>query len=110
MGYFEGSVRAEELIDTIMKNTLALCELRGISIAELAAEVKVSEAWFRRKHTDIGTTKLYAIASKFDVEPSQLWSSKFTAEIRLEALQAEQKRLQEEIEKITAEQTTPVKK
>lgn len=92
--------KQQEIVDTIFKNVNALFELRHIDKKKLADELGVSESYFAKQHNDIPTTRYYAMAKKFDVDPNKLWDPQFTAEIRIEQNRKEIERLTAEIEEI----------
>lgn len=84
------------MVDIITRNVLELCKTRNIRPEVLAKDLGLGQRYFLNKRDDFSVKLLHKIGEYFDVSPEKLWSAEFTREIKLNHIESEIARLEQE--------------
>ncbi len=88
------------MTEIILRNIAALCELKGITLIDLAKTIGIGDRYFMKPHDDLSVILVAKVADYFQVTVGELCREDFHKTVRAVTLQSQIKKLSDELKEI----------
>ena len=92
------------MTEIILRNIAALCELKGITLIDLAKTIGIGDRYFMKPHDDLSVILVAKVADYFGIWIGSLCKEEFANQIKAQYIQGEIRRLSRELADLTSEE------